>query len=314
MPKLMCRLRWRKGLPLGLSVSLEASCFLDLPPEIRIKIYHYSLVASESLTIWSGSQKADTTELPESIRLTSHETVKIDVSFSNHLALGLLCCNRQVSSEAAVILYQGNTFRFLGTNNWNPLYGFLEIIGEENRYSLRSLEMAMPKPKQVWQHADGTCTSRIEWWRLCEVIPRPMRFQSSSTLFEEGFVDHLDPAVEACFRILGRSKSTLTLRLILEKHLLPGVEFIFDQQHPKIYLFELDLPILIDTCRRDLTSNTDAAGRVDVLWQGECLKDKFDEQIELIRDQGWLVVNTAKGSIDMGFTGKLTVLFTLRRK
>lgn len=141
-----------------------------------------------------------------------------------------------------------------------------------------------------------------------------MRFQSSSTLFEEGFVDHLDPAVKACFRILGRSKSTLTLMLILEKHLLPGVELIFDEQHPKAYLFELDLPVLIETCRRDLTSNTDAAGRVDVLWQGECLKAEFDEQIELIRDQGWLVVNTAKGSIDMEVARKLTVLFTLRRK
>lgn len=141
-----------------------------------------------------------------------------------------------------------------------------------------------------------------------------MRFQSSSTLFEEGFVDYLDPAVEACFGILGRSKSTLTLRLILEKYLLPGVELLFDEQHPKTYLFELDLPVLIETCRRDLTSNTDAAGRVDVLWQGECLKDKFDEQIELIRDQGWLVVNTAKGSINMEVTRKLTVLFTLRRR
>lgn len=314
MPKLTCRLRLRKGLPLGLSVSPETSCFLDLPPEIRIKIYRYSLVASEPLTIWSGSQYFDIIEFPESIRLTSHEMVKIDVRFSNHLALGLLCCNRQVSSETAAILYQGNTFRFLGINNWNPLYGFLEMIGQENRHNLQNPEMAMPKPQQVWQHADGTCTSSEQSWRLREVVPQSMRLRSSSALIEEGFVDYLDPAVEACFRILGRSKSTLTLRLVLGKHLLPGVELMFNDQHPKAYLFELDLPVLIETFRRDLTSITDAAGRVDVLWQGECLKDKFDEQIELIRDQGWLVVSTAQGSIDMEVSRKLTVLFTLRRK
>lgn len=313
MPKLMCRLRLRKGLPLGLSVSPETSCFLELPPEIRIKIYRYSLVTSEPLTIWSGSQDTDILELPESIKLILQETVEIDVGFSNHLALGLLCCNRQISRETAGILYQGNTFRFLGTNNWSPLYGFLQMIGQENRHNLRNLEMATPKPEQVWQHADGTCTSR-EQWRLCEVVPRPMRLQNLSALFEEGFVDYLDPAVEACFRILGRSKSTLTLRLVLEKHLLPGVELIFDDQHPEAYLFRLDLPVLIETCRRDLTSTTDAAGRVDVLWQGECLKEKFDEQIELIRDQGWLVVNTARGPIDVEVAKKLTVLFTLRRK
>lgn len=312
MPKLVCRLRWRKGLPLGLSVSSETSCFLDLPPEIRNKIYHYSLVASEPLTIWSGSHDDDKTELPESLTLTSHIKVKIDVSFSNGLALGLLCCNRQVSSETAGILYQENTFRFLGENNWNPLYGFLQSIGEENRHNLRSLEIAMHKPKQLWQHLDGTCTDHTPWWRLCEVVPRPMRSQNSSALFKEGFVDYLDPAIEACFRILGRRKSTLTLRLILWKDYLP--EVMFDSQHPEDFLFGLDLPILIETLRRDLTSDTEAGGQVDVLWQGECLKDEFDEQIELIRNQGWLVVDTAKGSVNIKVPKKSTVLFTLRRK
>lgn len=320
MPKRVYRLRLRKGEPLGLSVSPEASCFLELPPEIRIKIYHYSLIASEPLTIWSGFQHEDIIERPESIRLATCQTVTIGVSFSNDLALGLLRCNRQVSNESAGILYQKNTFRIVGawqylcSSNWNPLYGFLQLIGEENRRNLRNLEMKMLQPSKLWQHADGTCTSNKPLWRFCEVVPQPTRFGSSSAPFEEGFVDYLDPAIEACFRILGRSKSTLTLRLILDEHLLPGVELMSDEQHADAYTFKLDLPRLIETYRRRLTSGPDAAGSVDVLWQGECLKDRFEEQIERIGDQGWLVVDTAKGSVDWGSTGKPMVLFTLRRK
>ena len=52
------------------------------------------------------------------------------------------------------------------------------MIGGENRVTLRSLEVAMPKPKQLWQHEDGTCTSLEEDWRLDEVVARPVYVKS----------------------------------------------------------------------------------------------------------------------------------------
>ena len=39
-------------------------------------------------------------------------------------------------------------------------------------------------------------------------------------------MDHLDPAIEACFRILGFNRSKLTLNLVLESHLIPGVQVL----------------------------------------------------------------------------------------
>ena len=315
MPGLVCRIRWRKGLPLSLSVS-PRKCFLDLPQELLDKIYRYSLISSEPITVWSGTYEDEECENhPGNLTRTSWETVDTSVTISRDLALGLLLCNQQLSRDTAAVFYRWNTFRFMGDNNWSPLYTFLVMIGQENRRNLQSLEMQMPKPQQVLQHPDGTRTT-LDDWPFCEVIPFNTHLRSYSTPSAEGWVDHLDPAIEACFRILGKDRPALTLMLRLDRHHLPGVHVMTDYHFPDLYNFNLDLPVMIEKFRQDFTTKSDGTSQVEVLWKGECKRDQFADQTELIQDSGWLIVEREESHIGQDSTGdhESFMGFTLRRK
>ena len=326
MPEFVCRIRRRKGQPLGLSLSPRIG-FLDLPLELRNQIYRHSLVASEPITVWSGSigeSEEDPGNHPAFLILTSWTKVEAAIPNLYELDWALFRCNRQVSREAAATLYQFNTFRLQnsspdvpgashGHSCWNALYVFLQMIGEDNRSHLQSLDLHLPKPTQVWQHADGTRTS-LTSWQFRQVIPQSEYLQRYSAPVAEGMVDHVDPAMEACFRILGKTGSALSLVLRLDPHLLPGAQMMFDEQHPDSHHFGLDLPILIEHLRRDFTADSGTASRVDVLWKGECLRDRFTDQMGRIQDQGWVIVDQAEGSVGHDRHAVLTMRFTLRRK
>ena len=286
--------------------------FLNLSRELRDKIYCYSLSASEPIIVWSGrfgwgDGKHD------SLTLRSWKTVKARSATLDHLALSLLLCNRQVSHEAASVLYRWNTFRFTGDQNWSPLYAFLQMIGEECRDSLRSLELQMSQPQRVWQYADGTRTSLFSW-PFPEVIAQSAYLQSNSPLFAEGKVDHLDPAIEACFRILGKNRSSLSLVLELDMHLLPGLTMLYDPHSGGDWDFSLDLPVVIEPCRQELTADAGATSKVEILWKGECGRDQFTSQTKLIQDKGWVIVDAKERYIHHDRYPKFTMLFTLRRK
>lgn len=201
-------------------------------------------------------------------------------------------------------------------SNWNPLYTFLQMIGEENRRSLRNLEIPMSKPKQCWQHSDGTRTSRtsLDNWRFRKVIPQSTYLQSYSTPVVEGPVDHLDPAIEACFRILGNDRPALRLTLILDEHFLPGVEMKSDPLQGDKYNFGLDVPIMIERLRQDLTSTSGAKSQVEVLWKGKCWSFAFRGQTELIQQCGWVILHAEKERIRRRSRATSTTVFTMRRK
>ena len=245
--------------------------------------------------------------------MRSWKTVEAKSATLDHLALSLLLCNRQVSHEAASILYRRNTFRFTGDQNWSPLYAFLQMIGEESRDSLRRLELQMPQPQRVWQYADGTRTS-LNSWPFREVIAQSAYLQRNSPPFAEGRVDHLDPAIEACFRILGKNRSSLSMVLVLDMHLLPGLAMSHDPYSWKDWDFSLDLPVVIEKCRQELTANSGATSKVEVLWKGECSRDQFMSQTKLIQDKGWVILDAKEGYIHHDRYPKFTMLFTLRRK
>ena len=317
MPGQVCRIRWRKGLPLSLSVS-PRKCFLGLPQELRDKICYYSLISSEPITVWSGTYDVEECEnCPGNGNLTrtSWETMDTNVADSGDLALGLLLCNQQLSRDAAAIFYRWNTFRFMGDHNWSPLYTFLVMIGPENRRNLRSLEMQMSKPKQVLQHPDGTRTS-LDYWPFCEVVPFNTQLRSYSTPSVEGLVDHLDPAIEACFRILGKNRPALTLMLRLDRHHLPGMHLLTDHHFPDLYYFNLDLPVMIEKFRQDFTANSNGTSQVEVLWKGECKRDQFADLAGPIQDRGWLIVEKEESYFNQDSTDdhEFFMGFALRRK
>ena len=136
MPKMVCRITWRMGEPLGLAVYPRPT-FLDLPREVRDQIYYEALVVSRPITVSSI-----TVGLPGSIEYNT-ETKQKTISHKciiegrdeilNDITHGLLRCQKQVSSEAAVTFYQLNTFHFDGNEVWDPLYTFLKGIGDSKR-------------------------------------------------------------------------------------------------------------------------------------------------------------------------------------
>ena len=314
MPERVCRISWRKGRPLSLSISPRKD-FLDLPRELRDKVYYYSLSASEPIMVWSGRPEMDDDKDDPSDRLTmrSYKAVEPRSTTLDHLALSLLLCNRQVSHEVAPILYHWNTFRFAGDRTWSALYVFLQMIGEESRDSLRSLELQIPQPQRVWQYADGTYTSLTDW-PFREVIAQSAYLQRNSPPFAEGRVDHLDPAIEACFRILGRNRLPLSLVLELDMHFLPGLTMFHDPHSYGDWDFSLDLPVVIEKCRQELTADSGATSKVEVLWKGECWRDQFTRQTKRIQDKGWVILDAKEGYIPHDTYPQYTMQFTLRRK
>lgn len=222
-------------------------------------------------------------------------------------------CNQQLSHDAVAIFHRWNTFRFMGDNNWRLLYRFLVMIGQENRRNLQSLEIQMPKPQQVLQHPDGTCTS-LNDWPFCEVIPFNKQLRSYSTPSVVGLVDNLDSAIEACFRTLGKKRPTLPYMLTLDRHHLPGVLVLTDHHFPDLYNFNLNPPVMIEKFKRDITTNSDGTSQVEVLWMWKCKRHQFADQTKLIQDSRWLIVEREEIYIDQDSTGhhEFFMGFTLR--
>ena len=318
MPGLVCRIRWCKGEPLGLSISPRPT-FLDLPRELRDQVFYYSLVTPEPITVWLGTSQAPWN------RSEGNHTVATSSSTDTQLTtlLSLLRCHRTVASEAATTFYKSNTFRFVGDDNWSPLYMFLQMIGEKNRGHLRDLVLRMPKPEQVWQHLDGTYTSLGmfdntyaslgSWYsrRVCPSDEVPIGQLSPAV---EGTVDRLDPAIKACFRILGRSGPPLTLTLMMDRGLLPGVQLLFNEQHPHYFDWSMVVPDIIERFRQAFTNTSGQASRVEVLWKGKCPKEAFARQMELVQRVGWEIADLKEAEEkNHNYTQTLTI-FILRRK
>ena len=157
------------------------------------------------------------------------------------------------------------------------------MIGQENRRNLKSLEMQMPRPLLVLEHSDGT-RSFLADWPLSKAVPCNTHLGSYSTFSMGGWVNHLDPAIEACFCILGKNRPALTLMLRLDRDHLPGVHVIIGYPFPDMHEFGLKLSVVIEKFRQDFTVNSDGTSQVEVLWKGECKRDLFAEQTKFIQD------------------------------
>ena len=233
------------------------------------------------------------------------------------LGMGFLLYNQQVSRKTNDLFYRRNTFRIMGYYSWHALYSFLETIGPVNRQILRSLEIQMRQPKHIWQYPDGTCTSMTAW-PFREVIAQSRYAQNCTplTVGEGGnTVEHLDPAIEACFRILGKNRPPLQLVLLLDIEQLPGVELSYDEQHPDDDTFTMDVPLMIERCRQDLTASHDGTSRVEILWKGEFSKRGFIAEEKLVQENGWAIIEAEERiNDDVDEYCKYTIMFTLRLK
>ena len=139
----------------------------------------------------------------------------------------------------------------------------------------------MPNPKQVWQHSNGVLTTTRNWL-VAEVLSVP-RQSDSFRVFKEGFVDHIDPAIEACFRLLGQVPAARTIILTLDHNMILGLEESQWYGHGQ---FGLDIPIEIERCWREYTTGGGISDEINVRWEGTVSESILTNRREAIKDLG----------------------------
>lgn len=232
-------------------------------------------------------------------------TVALKDTVFSRVALGLLCTSRIIASEAAAVLYQFNKFHFGGTEVWNLLYGFLDLLGPQNRSYLRDISVELDKSPCLPIDCQGVQTLGYVYdFRFRKVV-------SCGQKKEEQEVYFVDPAIEACFRILEIGGAQVQLRLLLVPSFLPGVNVWEDDPHGYYpYLrpwYSLDIPQNIERCKIDFASN------VDGLWFGVGRKDMFNKQTKNIREKGCEALDTKGQHHTSNIYDYWKIYFVLRR-
>ncbi|KAH9826220.1 hypothetical protein Tdes44962_MAKER03603 [Teratosphaeria destructans] len=121
-------LEWQDGFH-GAGGSTQAFRFLDLPPELRNRIYEFAFTAP----IIRRECSPDTVCLPCQL----HRAARVANS-------GLARVSAQLHAETALVPYAVNTF---SVHNLYYLQTFLELIGERGRKHLRSLAFQWRVPQ-----------------------------------------------------------------------------------------------------------------------------------------------------------------------
>lgn len=291
--KRACRLRLRKGEPVSYYMHTFTT-FLDLPRELRDQIYSKALISPSPITVCSmtvNNHEQDSLMGPDWFKDDEGRTIHEDkyiiaskAAVQEELAFGLLRASKTIASEAAIVLYSSNTFHFGGSQVWNPCYGWLDLIGQENCSYLQRISLELVKPEYLNSNNLGIQTfGRRRDFRRQKVV-------SCSQPTAKYTLDFVDPAIEACFRILGKHGAPLQLKLLLAPPFLPGVNiWVGNPQtyEPELWpWYSLDIPRNIEKYRAEFAS------RVDVLWFGKGRKDMFFKHAEEIREKGWEVIET----------------------
>jgi hypothetical protein len=223
------------------------------------------------------------------------------------VAFGLLRCHPLISAESAVTFYQSNTFYFGGDEVWSPLYRFLKDIGS-NRVLLRNVSIEMAElykglhqdqygARILTHHGSPALFSPVYSSSHPLVLgpssllvsppsntPRslPDHYRTAHPIFEEDWgayrLPYFDPAIQACFRLLGSSESQLTLCLIRTPS-VPGMD--------KGGLApSLELANFIEALRQGF------AEKVTVLWNCQVVgpRDFLAKEANSIQSKGWEIV------------------------
>jgi hypothetical protein len=183
MPKSVCRITWRKGEPLSLAV-YPSTTFLDLPGEIRGRIYYDAPIASRPITVSSVAiHEHESRQNDAKQTIISQECiVEGRDPILDQIATSLLRCHLTIAPEAAAFFYQWNTFHFEGNEVWNPFYSFLQSIRDYNRGFLRNLSAKFEIRKHVYQDRYGA--------RIIRHFPLPFHIIHSSAGHPPPWVEH----------------------------------------------------------------------------------------------------------------------------
>ncbi|KAK1722421.1 uncharacterized protein BDZ83DRAFT_418717 [Colletotrichum acutatum] len=108
--------------------------FLDLPPELRTKIYEFALVCCDVISITRISHKEGCTNRRKLATL-HHQNCKL-ANRDTHPVTELLQTCKKIRHETSFMFYNNNAF---GLEDDPTLILWLEMIGPANRTALRSL-------------------------------------------------------------------------------------------------------------------------------------------------------------------------------
>ncbi|KAH8601812.1 hypothetical protein B0O99DRAFT_680929 [Bisporella sp. PMI_857] len=291
MAPMVCRLKYRKGEPLGLSI-YPGPTFMSLSFDIREKIYQLLLISSEPIIV-----------NPKPLNIASRE------SFTGLrlLTFELFAVNKAISAEAAAVFYHRNTFKFLmkldrqyrpgynrpSFNPWGILYSFLYVIGDVNRAYLRFLELEISQPKSVAKELNGTISSLkngSHWVRKVHARDQYPRLYPCAQYdqYQGPTVEYISPAIEAVFRLLGSERQQLQLLLKTEMNNLPENRVL---PHNGYRIgWSNEIPDYIEQMKKRFTTSLRDEAQVEVLWEVPYFKSYFVSKMKTIKNDGWEVL------------------------
>lgn len=310
MPKYVCRIRHRKGEPLGLNIYPSVT-FLDLPLEIRDRIYQDLLVSPRPILVFSGQHHESLESHNGREIMTAITTIEPVDSILQELTLGLLSCSRQIAAEAAASFYRCNTFKFEGHDVWQPLYGFLRLIGDRNTNHLRDLEVGVDRLVEIQADRYGLRTEREHKWLFGNVYPRCSSETGPIDNFYERIVETASPAIRYCFRALGKNGPPLTLKMVMERGSFPFADpWLLSVQEAVSWLTYEKVPELVERFCGEYTSE-----QVTVIWLGSIDAGSFRKREGDLEGLGWEVIEAEESEISAwGIEPNRVVDFKLRRR
>jgi hypothetical protein len=221
------------------------------------------------------------------------------------LATALFMVSSVVAKEAARIFYRYNTFHVKADEPWNPLYHFLQRIGDSNRACLRSLSVKGDYSVELLMQ-DSLGTRNLG---RSDLFPFGMIQSSGHTgaglaptwwgVWPDRRVPYLDPAIEACFRILGDQGSNCVLKFVLPDYgdVLPAMEgstyniseydgYPSDCVRGVRRWPKLEFLNGIEMMRREFGKG------VDLLFEGVIQSPLFEQERDEFGGKGWEIVET----------------------
>lgn len=143
---------------------LQNSSFLNLPNEIRNRIYHFALVREKPIDLWPQTHRGTTCHvllLPSPLNVTERKYRRVryqeDLLYvREEMAVGILRACYQTFKEASGIFWMENHFRFSGRGGWQGLLRFFLTIGPLARAWIRKISVHAPL---YLRWSERTCNS-----------------------------------------------------------------------------------------------------------------------------------------------------------
>ncbi|KAL9034221.1 MAG: hypothetical protein Q9180_005526 [Flavoplaca navasiana] len=265
------------------------SKFQQLPAELRLKIYSFSLISTSAIIVRSAQTPGGR---PRPAHLKWNRE-KMSATRSK-LALGLLRCSTNIAAESAQIFYSHNTFYFEGEHEYYPIITWLDKLNHKREW-LRYLEIDVRRPEVAWQLPDGS-RHRMHYSRTRGLASHHPYFTAPVGPYEEGEVDIIDPAIETIISLLAKDEHgdhrKMTLSMNTGFYNIPGIELFEDEG---TCFFSLDLPNLVDVWRTKYCLNTKF--ELGIIWKVETDLGVFHENRHLIEGVGWNIVDACEGEV-----------------